>query len=165
MPRIDSNLTAVLDAVIKRLREQLSLSDSTCFLCLSDDVTPKTTSDVFLTVSPDGGEFDQGHFDGGGDEQLTVEGGVRVTIHSTLKLDRTGHDSELLSNASRGVLSVMHEVLRALTGHDLVIDTDGNTTLRRLIAPRGFERPERSGERLGRISLYFGLSFDWELDG
>lgn len=164
MPRIDSSYAAVLDAVVKRLRDQLSLNESTCFLSLTPDVPVKTASDVYLTVSPDGGEFDQAAFDGGGDQQLTAETGVRVTVVSTLKLDRTGHDSELVSNASRGVLAVMHDVLRALTGHDLLIDVDGNQALRRLIAPRGFDRPERDSERLGSISLYFGLSFDLELD-
>lgn len=161
MSRVDVELSDVLDSVADRLRQQLGLSESTCFFSLNPDSPPPVPTDVYLVISPDGGQFDPSMFEGGGEQQLTVETGALVTIHSTTRLDAGGKDKERLTNTSKGILQMMTKVLRALSGYDLTID--GDTFARTLPSPQGFSKPTKNKETLGSIGLAFNLSFDWDV--
>jgi hypothetical protein len=70
------------------------------------------------------------------------------------------------------VLVLKKEVLVALIGHDLQLessDDTGNTFVRQLIFARTCHRPlilEREGEpraMLGMLSIEFDIHFDWDL--
>ncbi len=165
--RIATTLPVVLEAVAARLRTELDLNESTCYWMLDredEDRPPPTGSNFYLTVKPDGGEFDRGLFEGGGPDQLTDSTGVVVTIHTHTQLDRGGRDKQVLLSASAGLLPYLKPVLRALSGHDLILSGSGNTCLRELIRPVGYSAPVRGNkDRWSRMDVYFALSFDWDM--
>jgi hypothetical protein len=162
--RISTTLPVVLAAVAARLRSQLSLTEATCYWMLDREEPTPTSKNFFVTIHPDGGNFDEALFDGGGENQLTDSTGIVVTIHTHTQLDRGGRDKEALFQPNKGLLPYMKPVLKALAGHDLVINDNGDTCLRELIRPVGYKTPLRShAERWSRIEIYFALSFDWDM--
>ncbi len=165
--RIATTLPVVLQAVVARLRDQLSLSESTCYWMLDredEDRPPPTGKNFYLTVRPDGGEFDRGLFEGGGPDQLTDTTGIVVTIHTHTQLDRGGRDKQVLFHATAGLLPYLKPVMKALAGHDLVINGNGDVCLRELIRPVGYSTPTRKQkERWSHTDVYFALTFDWDM--
>jgi len=162
MARIDVDLNQVLAAVVLRLQAVLTLNDSTCFYSINPDSPPPAPADLYLVVTPDGGTFDDGMFEGGGEKQLTCDTGFVVTIKTAMRLDAGGKDKERLTNASRGMIQMVGQILDALAGHDLLLST-GDAFLRGLLQPQGFGAPQKDGEKLGSIPLTFNLSFDWDV--
>jgi hypothetical protein len=165
--RINTTIDVVLEAIAARLRSELALSEATCYWLIVDrdeQLPPPTSGATFITISPDGAEFDASLIDGGGVEQVTTTTGVSVAIHSTLQLDRGGRDKEALLNASKGILPIVLKVLKALTDHDLEVNEDGDTCLREPLRPTGYSAPQRMlDDKWTRISVYFAVSFDWDL--
>lgn len=165
MARINTTLPEVLEAVAKRLRDQLEFGESRCFWALDrGEEPPPTAADTFLIIKPDGGTFDAGLFVGGGTEQLTDDTGLIVDLYSLLMLDRGGRDKEGLFHAAKGLYPLATRVVKALAGHDLVIDDDGNTCLRELILPAGHSQPRVMDDNRGvSMTVTFNLSFDWNV--
>ena len=170
MARIDTDLATVLTAIVNRLIDQVilpdgetALSDSTCFLWIDDGEDPAPASgDTFVTVEVDGGNFDEALFIGGSTHQVTDDTAVMVTVWSQSRLDPAMRDKEFLTN-SLSVMPMFQKVLKALSGHDLVIDVAGDLCLRELIRPAGRGAPRKRGDSQGLISLRFAVSFDWDL--
>jgi hypothetical protein len=131
---------------------------------LETEIPPPSSGDITILIGPDGGNFQDDMFAGGGEEQATIETAVEVAIFSSVQLDPTGHDQETLSNESNGVLKILDRVLIALTGHDLLVGD--NQVLRFLLHPQGFHRPRRVPpdlQRVASIAVVFSVSFDWAL--
>lgn len=163
---VDAKLADVLDAVVLRLRTILVLNERTCFLYLrrAGMPPPAAPDDIFLTVEPDGGQFDEGMLIGGDRAQATVKTGVAITIHSNVMLDAAMHDARVLSHASRGMLIFLDKILDALTGHELLL-ASGEPCLRELMAPQGWNKPDRPDptDKRAELTVVFGLEFDWKL--
>lgn len=164
--RIATTLPDVLEAVAARLRARLSLTEATCYWLTDhedEDRPPPTSKNFYITIKPDGGEFDRGLFEGGGENQLTDSTGIVVTIHTHTQLDRGGRDKQALFHSTSGLLPYVKPVLKALAGHDLVLPT-GNRCLRELLRPVGYSTSKRRAkEHWASVDLYFALMFDWDL--
>jgi hypothetical protein len=162
---IPTTQVAVLDAVIQRLIAEIpSLTPSTCFLSLDPEPTIALSSQVFVTVAPLGGQFDQGVFDGHGAFGILEHSGVLVSAWSSMRLDQNEHAAAVLSDESRGLLVLKQRILKALAGHDLQ-DADGNSLLTALMEPRSAQHPQRAafGERHVGFTLAFATPFDWDI--
>jgi hypothetical protein len=163
---VDAKLADVLDAVVLRLRTAVVLNERTCFLYIRRPGMPPPAApdDIFLTVEPDGGQFDAGLLVGGDREQATVKTGVAITIHSNVMLDAAMHDARVLSDSARGMLIFLDRILDALVGHNLLL-ASGNPCLRELMVPQGWNKPDRPDptDKRAELTVVFALEFDWNL--
>lgn len=148
-------------AAVELLRAAIDgCTDANCFFCLDPDAIPATPGELIYVVSPTSGTFDEGMIDGGGVEQLTVEAGLMVKIHSPLMLDQVGQDAELLNNESLGLWLKATEVMAALSLQSPTVN--GNALTRDPLIPHGFAIT-KSHKRLGAIELTFKVLFDWDV--
>jgi hypothetical protein len=113
------------------------------------------------------GQFDEGAFDGGGQDMTTVRWPVVVTVHSIILLDESGHDIEFLAHAELGIVAKGTEILKALAGHNLQ-DTDIPESSQNLLAQGMFPDNaalDRSEPQKGSGLMQFGFMviFDWNL--
>jgi len=153
----------VYTAAVEMLRAAIDgCTDANCFFCLDPDCIPPTPGEFFYVVAPTSGTFDEGMIDGGGIEQLTVEAGLLVKIHSPLMLDQVGRDVELLNNESLGLWSKATEVMAALAVQSPTVA--GNPQTRDPLMPHSFSIT-KSLKRLGAIELTFKVLFDWDVSG
>lgn len=160
---VPTTQNAVLAATVKRLIDTIQgLTDSTCFVSLFPvPPGPLPPADVFLTVSPAGGQFDPHWHDGGGEYQTFENASVYVTIFSRVKLDRSGRDDQKLTHIPRGLLEWKRIVLRCLSGQYLT-DADGNALLVNAMLPHTADAAE-SSEDYTHLRLVFTTDFLWDL--
>lgn len=171
MARIATNQIAVLEAVIARLIAAVDgFSARNCILTAQPPQEPPENihGDYFATVSPTNGRFDEGVHEGAGIEGTLEYAGVVIVIFSRIKLDRVGHDTALLTDASRGLLELKRLILRALSGHDLM-DESGDSLLANFMAPLRSDSPNSTWEKggrgpaLGDLALTFSTDLLWDL--
>ena len=168
MARVATNQSIVLQAVVDRLIGEIpEFSNSTCFLTtVPPDEPPANIRDnLFATVSPTNGRFREDVHEGAGIFGTFEEAGVMVTVFSSIRLDRIGHDSNLMMDTARGLFAIKHKIIKALSGHDL-LDTAGNQILTNYMAPLTSDRPQSSRDAktaAGDLSLVFSTDFEWDL--
>lgn len=155
-------LDEVLLAIVARLINQMPdmCKSGNTYLTLNPDSIDPSPGAYSFTVSPLGGSFPAEFMQGGGVEQVTVETGFTVTIHSPLQLDMPRRDVEFLTANTKGVLGLAKRVLKAMT----LFDPQNATAiiLRDPITPTGFSF-RRSDRSLGSMELEFRLMFDWDI--
>lgn len=152
----------ILDSIVNRLRDQLQLTQKTCFFVLNPD---KPSSHVaggeWYTVSPLSGTFSQVDMDGGGLAAMKTDTGFRVRINSTLRQDPINADKQLILDQARGVVAAMRPVLKALAIEWNPLNADGEAMLREPPQPRDFDIGDVGS--VGYIEVRFAIAFDWEL--
>lgn len=161
--RVDTEQADVLDAICAQLITSIpALSTKNTFISILP-VPPQLPADnLFLTVSPTGGNFPEEFTAGGGQWQCTEDAGVIVAIFSRYQADRPGHERDLLSEFTRGILRMKKLVLKALVGQDPTWNT--NFILRNLLAPQTAGAPDYVGdEQLVQVPLKFQTIYDWNL--
>ena len=159
----------VLEAVVTRLIDQISeLTTKTCFIATEppDDIPPNVRDNLVCVVSPTDSRFDLGVHDGAGADGTFEYAGVMLTIFSSMKLDRVGHDESLLLDVKRGLYVVKKSILKALSGHNL-LDANDNTLLVNWMAPLSCESPRAARDNkhglTGSFAIVFSTDFDWDL--
>lgn len=176
MSRVDVTQSQAMEAVRLKLLEKFpALNDSTCFFSINpmQSVIPPG-GDFWLTVSAGDGQFDQEMMDGSVADQCLEYGEVIVSAYSRIRLDRVGRDTSLMDDDARGLLSLKHQILKSLSGSDLLVPEEEptDTFLRELLrpirttAPDVFEvanNPGRARMEIGIVSIVFSLHFDWDL--
>lgn len=162
MPRVDSRLDTILNAIVARLIDEVEDADeASCFLAIETDQLAPSADGFVVLVSPQSGQFDEGALDGGGQVMATDYFEFSVTVYSTTMLDDSYRDNKALTDAALGLVQRHRDVLQALTAHDL-LNTDDENVLRDPILPRGYEFG-RSGRGLCFVRQVFRLAFDWDL--
>jgi len=175
MSRVNVTQSDVMQSVIRRLRQELSLNDRQCFFVLNDqNGMPAIPVGVigdgcYVTVAPGESSIDDGLAVGEPIEQVTEYATVHVTGLTRIHLDSTGHDEKLLLDETRGLLSIKHRILQAMCGQDLTLE-NGNTFLRELVRPVAIGSPqagtigENASLTVGFVTILFSVPFDWDLD-
>lgn len=160
----DSTFDAILNSVRDKLLKSIDeLAPETCVITINPDAAALPVSqELYCTVSPTSGSFDESLFDGGGREQTSLEGGIVVKCFSMLQLDQPGQDSVMLIDRSRGVMRKLHEILAALAGF-MPVSADGLDTLARNPLIPATYAFSHDGRRWGAVEVAFRLSFDWDL--
>lgn len=155
----------LLPLIVARLVEHIpGMNEATCFVSLNPRLHPDPTpGNVWLTVTPGAGSFEEGQWDGGGRWVAEADTTFTVTAHSPLQLDERGRDTVFLHESSMGLLVVMDQVLEALAGYDPV-DELNQQCLIEAVQPNGWDMPERQVDTLGSIGLVFTVKFDWDLE-
>lgn len=154
----------IYDAIVARLIERIPqfCNESTCYQTLNPDMVPPKPGDLMFPVAPLSGRIQESYVEGGGNEQLFVNGGAIVKIHSPLQLDQKGHDVALLSDASRGLWKVARLVLNALSVWDPM--KGDNEICRDPLGFLGYDITKSRRRRpLGAIELHFAVNFDWDV--
>lgn len=170
---IDTDQATILLAVISRLQTNLQLDDSHCFLTL-DPMAPvgepkagnTAGGDYWLTVSAGDSVFPDGFQEGGGINQVFEDATVVVMGYTRIRLDRTNHDTKLLTDLMRGLMPIKARILAAMLKDDEpLVDEKGNPLLRecpiRAVAPT---KPWHDDKKsVGGIGVIFATPFDWNL--
>lgn len=175
MARIDTTQAAVLLAVKARVVAACpALSAARVFVCDADEVPEGSRDSVVVTLWPTDGLFDKALWDGGGAAQTVEQTGVEITVFVRNWSDRMKHGEQALTAGHDGVeakaaglLSIKHQLLRALSAHDLADDA-GDFLLREPMRPIASGRPRRSvygeqGKPVGDLALLFATDLDWRL--
>lgn len=155
----------VLDAVIARLLTRIpTLNPSTCFFSTNPQPSIWRNGNLFVTVAPQGGTFDQAEFNGMGRAGIVEQTGVIVTCWSAIKLDSTERDLYALRDPDRGLLGWKLKLLDALAGHKL-LGLDGQELLTSYLRPTMTQYPQTAGDdgKFSGISIEFATDFNWRL--
>lgn len=173
--RVDVTQDVVLDSVVNTLIQGITLpggaglTPKTCYITIYPEVPLNTQDQLIITVSPEGGSFDESMFIGGEQNQVVEVSSVLVGIWSRYKTDREGRDREVLCDQVRGLYPIKGKVLRCLAGVDLQVNypagTGGTVSfLREFLRPTRAYAPQHDKESpyAGQI-IQFSLSWDWNL--
>lgn len=165
MARIKSKQETVLTKIVDRLISQIAeFNSATCFLSVDADPDVQTDHNLWATVTIMDGTFGDGEFEGGAENAIIEYGGFSVNMFSRVALDQADHHTQLLTHETLGLLPLKHLVLKALTGHDLIINDGGDVNLANRIQPLNSPRPEYDTEKgRGVLTIHFGTDIDWDL--
>lgn len=162
MTRSDTTAADILAWVVDRLQANLSLSGSQCFLTADSMQPPQIPpTDVFLTVSPGGGQF---AIDESAAGHLIERWTFRVRVFVRVAVDRADRDGARLLDAQRGLLTWKQRILRELAGAD-----NPAWNLRGWIAPvtaseAQWLRAAKGGEiDFLTLAIDFQADFDWDI--
>ena len=168
MARMKTDQSTILDRVVARLIDQVAaLNAKTCVVTAQppDEPPAQLRENLFCSVSPADGRFDQELLEGGGQNTLVEHSGVVVVLWSAMKLDRTGVNISLLTDAARGLFDLKRRVLKALTNHDLA-NGNGDQILQEPMRPILSEAPratEQHQSGVGDLAITFLVDFEWDL--
>jgi hypothetical protein len=159
----------VLLAAVKLLRasvEQFN-SPSLCFVSDLDWPSVEVQQNVFCTVSPSDGEFDQAGIIGGANVQVLEASTLQVNVFSRIQLDRIEHAPIAFLDRQRGLLPLKKSVLKALAGRQLYGDYPTNMIplltkwLTPMHAKTGATKKEE--DDFVFLSITFDAPFYWDL--
>ena len=162
--RISTEQADVLEASAAWLRNQVEElgSESVCFVSAWPMPPHCPPGNLFATIAPTDGTFDQDLLEGGGANTACENAGVVVTVFSRCKLDRAGQSNFLLSDQGRGLLRLKKKILKAFTSHDL--EFERSLILRNQMAPlRSTAGDYNEQQSIGWLSVTFSTDFDWAL--
>lgn len=154
-------------AIVARLIEMMPdfCREETCYQALNPDALPSSPGELTFVVAPMSGKMLEGYYEGGGLEQLTVNGGVIVKIHSPLQLDEAHKDVQLLTHATMGLWRVARRVVRFLADPEWSPMKGSNEITRDPLIPLGYDitKGRKKSRSLGGIELHFAVNFDWDV--
>jgi len=164
MTRVDTTQDVVATAFLAHLTTALGLDETHCYETDEPDkVTIPRSGDYWATVYVGPGTFDVPFQVGGGANQCMETIPVTVTAYSRIRLDPSGRAQRQLHEVARGLYPLKRKLLKAMVGIDLT-DEDDSTFLRQCIYALRSSLPEvNDKEGWGRISVEFGVAWDWDL--
>lgn len=110
------NPEALLGKLEDHLKRNLGLSSDTCFLSIAtdEDHLGAPPADRFVTIFPEAFPPWQSVVAGGGRTNTGYDGTTRITIFGRLQVDQEFRSSELLRNASLGLVQIATKAAQAL---------------------------------------------------
>lgn len=154
------------DAIMDRIKAEIDefSKPNLCFLVADpDQFTPSERQNLCLTVAPHAGEYDQGVFDGGGDDGVLERSGFTVTVWSTIKMDRPDEQTQAMRDAKRGLFPLKKKILKALSGYMPADTSSGAPLLTDYIAPVSAGFPQVARKGCITMSISFSLNWAWDL--
>lgn len=147
-------------ALVTYLETQLAI-DGSRVLELVDPMSPPDllpTGPYFVSVVIGEGTFP---FSEQGAPQLNEEFQLTSTAYTKLWLDAPGSEHELLHEATRGLLYLKKQLLKALAGANVVVNA--NSFLRDRITIASASRPDFDPLKgVGWVAVTCDVSFDWD---
>lgn len=161
MSRADTTPIDLLHWVLQRLRSELALTSSTCFLA-ADDLAPAQLppAAVFLTVTPLEGAFRVPEQTVG---NAYEDWAFRVRIYLRLARDRPGADESRLVHPADGILAWKRKVLRALCGQDIATANIGGTLAATASTRLVWLRTQKQEVEYASLAIDFTLPLGWDL--
>lgn len=156
----------VMLAIVRKIRASIAVFSSPTSCFLSSDVAPDgdVVPTLFCTVSPGGGDFGNDVIGGGPwgiEQRLSVNVGVWVRISK----DRPAHSDYLLTDGSRGLFALEHQILIVLAGQQLYRE-DEHPLLEQVLTPRRTMAPPRGrdADEFASAAITFDVVFRWDLN-
>ncbi len=145
-------------------------TDGTCFISDSPWPGVEVSDNLFCTVAPADGQFDDGLIDGAGNVGVAEETFVQVTVYSRIDTDQTEHFLQGMVDSERGLLTLKQQLLTALAGKNLDGGTyqgDGSMLLHEGMRPAraGHKSRNDKSDEFASFSLAFRVKFTWDLGG
>jgi len=157
----------IYDGIVARLIDRMPgiCNEANTYQTLNVDAIAPNPGDLIFAVAPMSGRARAEYFEGGGEQQLTIEGGVTVKIHSPLNLDQKHRDIHLLSDASRGLWKISRKVLACLADSSWSPMKGDDEITRDPLVFVGFDITKKNRRRksLGGMELHFTILFDWDI--
>jgi len=159
----------VLNAVVEKLRTDIAefASESTCFLSTTASPGIEIHEDLFCTVAPIDGLFDERTPVGAGSRGIVEAAFIQVTVFSRMMLDRLEHSAQSFTDSSRGLLQLKQRVLQSLAGQQLYGDAPVNSVplLIEFLRPVRSLHPgfDKGADDLRSFGLVFRGPFHWDL--
>jgi hypothetical protein len=163
MARISTTPDVILARIKARLIDQVDGATAhTCWITDDPDAVPAPApAKQWYVVAPaTEGTFRAGEFDGGGQNQMTVDTRIAITVHNIEMLDQVGRSE--VWYGGRGILPAGLPVLKAIAGYDLT-DASGNQILAQPIFPASFNMERDTKNKRGSLMLTFDIVFDWDM--
>ncbi len=106
----------VLEAIQTQLRTITNLDENNCYIIAEPVFLPGMyPGDQFVQIAP-GNAIDKQAIAGNG----VVQAEVRIAIYKRLLVDRAGQESELIADATNGILTLVETIQNKLTQNYLV---------------------------------------------
>ncbi len=159
----------VLTEVVRKLRDEIAefATESTCFL--SDTPLPgvEIQENLFCTVAPLDGTFDDRMPIGAADLGIVEVVFIQVSIWSRMQLDRLDHSARSLTDHTRGLLGLKKRVLQVLAGQQIFSDHPVKSIplLVEPLKPIRAAHPSarKASDDFSSVSLVFRAAFNWNL--
>lgn len=154
----------IYDAIVARLIERMPTlcREETTYFAINPDSLANNPGDLTFVVAPMSGNAPEGYQTGGGEQQVTINGGVIVKIHSPLQVDQAPRDAKRMADRGRGLWRVSRHVLAALVNWDPM--KGDNEICRDPLSFLGFNIGKgRKKRSLGSMELHFAVNFDWDI--
>jgi len=154
-------------AIVQRLIDEIAeWSSSTCYTSDDPNLTLVPPHDIFCTVVPRDGVFDEAMFAGGGIDCLSERTAVAVNVFSFVRSGESGGTNAAIYSEQRGLLSnYKPRILRALL-LDWEPTFDGQSLLRDMLRPVRSVGPKAvtvNKRKYLSLTLEFATHFDWEI--
>lgn len=164
MARIGGQPEDIYASVVARLLDQIPdfCKPETCYLSLDPDALVPSPGDLVFVVSPMSGRAKDSYYEGGGLEQLTIDGGIIVKIHSPLQLDEPHKDVALLTEQTRGLWRIARRVIRAIANSAWSPTKGADEITRDPCYLIGYDLGKHP-RSIGSIELHFACLFDWDV--
>jgi len=157
----------VLEAIAQRLRNKVEEFNDAGVCFFSDQQFPlkPPPGDLFCTVAAGDGVFPEDKFSGGGDDTLTENSTVDITVFRKALSQQPGKMDEALLSSEKGLIKRFKpRILRAMFKDAWdPVDGDGVELLRDYLFPIRAERPNTWREQYVYLRLTIGANFDWSL--
>lgn len=167
-----TNQIKILEMVKSVLITELAdsdFTDKTVFLTLDPDPEASTRDNVFMTISPNDGQFDQGELEGGGQEMCLENSAVIIAVYSKKQLDRIGEHEHILlgegdGTKTRSILDLKRRILQIFTNRMLEDSADDTPILVNHMQPVHATRPQVNRQmNKADLGLIFSTDFVWDL--
>lgn len=157
---------AILDAIVARLRDQVSDFNSTTLTLVATAEQADQSSKrnhIWGAVLPMQGSFDDAEFTGGGHHSLVEHTGATVILFTNRRTDQAGHAEGWMSDSAEGLLELKRLVLKALTKW-VPVNGSSERIVINALQPIHSDPPQKAnGEKVGDLALTFSTDFEWDL--
>jgi len=160
----------VLLAVAQKIRASVPLltNESVCFVSDTPEPSVEEQSNLFATVCPADGQYDNGIIDGAGNVGVAEVSPIIVTIFSRIEVDQIEHFQQGFVDATRGLFTIKKQVLTALAGKNLdggQYNGFGSLLLMESLTPSRSRHPQSKGrgDEFASCGIVFDAKFTWEL--
>lgn len=155
----------ILLRVVARLIDQVAdaTAANTFATTRLNDTPPKNPAKIIFAVGFSRSlPFGQRHLAGAGQNIVRVEAEIGVVVWSNYQGDRTGWDSEWLTNDTQGIFLQATEVLKALTVYPLANSSNAEIVIEPM-RPVTLGIDPKMERSFGSIQIDFECAFDWDM--
>ena len=133
-----------------------------CFITIDPGAEPPVNAgDRSIAVICEGGSFDQGLLEGGGEQQAGIELSIATRVYSPSQLDVPRQDAQMLTNSAVGVMGMVTNILKALTNWS-PLDGNSSRLTRDPLLPVA-TAVSKDGRRIAWFEVQWRVFFDWDL--
>lgn len=162
MALVDGLPGEILEAVAARLRTQLAIDSTKCFISDNPDAEPPSAAEIYYVVSPAvKGSFDASMFSGGAQSLTTVNTMIVITIHRSSQRDEAERGNEMFAHETDGLFVLARPVIKALAGW-APTNASSNINVNQPLFPDNYS-VFRNSRDSSSFQVAFHVQFDWDL--